>query len=277
MEVKQIPLSKIRVGERSRKDMGDLGSLMRSMHKRGLINPITVDAEGNLICGERRLRSAQDLGWEEIDCHVVSSMDELLALHLEKEENECRLEPTTEEKVRIGLRIETLEKPKADANREEGQKKGGRGRKKTHASNDAQVSSPVHKSEVAAQQVGMSKKTYERARAVVSAADANPDNPAIQEAKEEMNATGKVYGSHQKVLGEVKEARAKKTKRRSDYDERRPHPASTMRAIEAIRLAVDQLEKMNVDLLKGEEKTKAFTDLSVLRGRISKLLNSMKD
>lgn len=57
-----LPLTAIRVGERHRKDLGDLDSLARSIADIGLLHPVVVTPAGNLIDGERRLRAAQMLG-----------------------------------------------------------------------------------------------------------------------------------------------------------------------------------------------------------------------
>jgi ParB family chromosome partitioning protein len=56
----------ITIGERSRRDIGDLGPLAASMGTIGLLHPIVVTSDGLLLCGERRLRAAKLLGWTEI-------------------------------------------------------------------------------------------------------------------------------------------------------------------------------------------------------------------
>jgi len=59
-------LDEIVVGERHRRDMGDLDALAASMAEIGLLHPIVVTPDGRLLCGERRLRAAQMLGWTTI-------------------------------------------------------------------------------------------------------------------------------------------------------------------------------------------------------------------
>lgn len=73
----KLPLSEIIVGERTRKDMGDLRSLASSMRELGQIQPIAVTKDFRLIAGERRLRAAQSLGWTEIEAFVVELRDEM--------------------------------------------------------------------------------------------------------------------------------------------------------------------------------------------------------
>jgi ParB family chromosome partitioning protein len=54
-----LPLDQIRVGERHRKDMGDIAGLAASMAELGLLHPIVVRPDGQLIAGERRLRATE--------------------------------------------------------------------------------------------------------------------------------------------------------------------------------------------------------------------------
>jgi len=51
---------------RFRKDIGDLTDLKESIKKHGLIHPIVVDSNGELISGERRLKACEELGIEPV-------------------------------------------------------------------------------------------------------------------------------------------------------------------------------------------------------------------
>ena len=66
-----IDIAAIRVGKRHRKDMGDIGSLARSIADVGLLHAVVVTPDGRLIAGERRLRACQSLGWRRIPARVV--------------------------------------------------------------------------------------------------------------------------------------------------------------------------------------------------------------
>lgn len=91
MTVEMRRIESIHVGNgRVRYSMGDMHELTDSMRARGLINPVTIRADGALIAGERRLAAARNLGWPEIACHIwgAETADELLALEIE--ENTCR-------------------------------------------------------------------------------------------------------------------------------------------------------------------------------------------
>lgn len=65
-------IADIRVGERHRRDLGDIDGLAASMASIGLLHPVVVTPEGLLICGERRLRAAQLLGWKTIPVTIRS-------------------------------------------------------------------------------------------------------------------------------------------------------------------------------------------------------------
>lgn len=74
-------------------------------------------------------------------------------LHLERDENECRLDPTPEEKIHIGRRIEELEKPRAEERKAHGKTAPG----KRLESHDPERSKNSKTTEVAASHVGMSE------------------------------------------------------------------------------------------------------------------------
>lgn len=86
---KSIPISSIIVNreERQRSAPDEIEELANSIHRLGLINPITITRENILIAGERRLLACKSIGWTSVD---VKYLDELSPneLHLiELEEN----------------------------------------------------------------------------------------------------------------------------------------------------------------------------------------------
>ena len=60
-ERSSMPISDIKVGQRIRKDMGDLAGLAESIEDLGLLNPVTVDEDGRLLAGARRLAACKRL------------------------------------------------------------------------------------------------------------------------------------------------------------------------------------------------------------------------
>ena len=95
----KIRIDDIAVKKRIRKDIGDLGKLINSMKKYGLINPITINDKMELLAGFRRLESAKAMGWKEINCSIVSAKSKLDKLVIEAEENLARKDFTPEEIV----------------------------------------------------------------------------------------------------------------------------------------------------------------------------------
>lgn len=59
--LKELLIADITVGDRHRKDMGDLTALADSIRQEGLLQPIGVTEELQLVFGERRLRATRDI------------------------------------------------------------------------------------------------------------------------------------------------------------------------------------------------------------------------
>lgn len=83
----QVKISEIRVGERMRKDLGDINELAGSLSRLGLLQPIVVDRDHNLLAGQRRLEAAKLNHWEDIDVVYFDDLDEATAKEIELEEN----------------------------------------------------------------------------------------------------------------------------------------------------------------------------------------------
>ena len=64
-------LDKIKIPNRIRKNIGDLKDLKLSMKILGLLQPIGITKSYELIFGERRLKSAKELGWRAIDAIII--------------------------------------------------------------------------------------------------------------------------------------------------------------------------------------------------------------
>jgi ParB family chromosome partitioning protein len=83
----QLPLESIKIKKRVRKDLGDLTPLVNSLRKYGLLSPILIDPDYELIAGHRRLEAAKKLGWNTIEVLIVDSDSDLQKLEIELEEN----------------------------------------------------------------------------------------------------------------------------------------------------------------------------------------------
>ena len=81
-------MDSITVGVRHRQDLGDLVSLMESIKRVGLLQPIVVSPEGVLICGRRRLEAVKQLGMRTLRVWVRTGLsDRLTSLLAERDEN----------------------------------------------------------------------------------------------------------------------------------------------------------------------------------------------
>lgn len=107
----QIRIEDIIIRKRVRKEPGDLKSLMDSMKKFGLLSPVIISRDNELIAGHRRLESARRLGWKTIPVAIVDHEDDLEKLELEIEENIQRKDFTTDELADGYLKLERFRNP----------------------------------------------------------------------------------------------------------------------------------------------------------------------
>ena len=64
-------IDEIVVGDRHRRDLGDIDGLAASIEDIGLLHPITVDEQSQLLAGARRRAASKRLGWRDIPVNVV--------------------------------------------------------------------------------------------------------------------------------------------------------------------------------------------------------------
>ncbi|MFB3896824.1 MAG: ParB N-terminal domain-containing protein, partial [bacterium] len=77
--IQQISIASIKVGFRTRFDVGNIAELAEDIKLHGLLHPIIVSSENELIAGYRRLKAAESLGWEEVPAtiQVPSTKDQV--------------------------------------------------------------------------------------------------------------------------------------------------------------------------------------------------------
>src|SRR5262245_9739988 len=85
--IERVPISWIVEGERRRKEYGDISGLAKSIDTHGLMHPIIVDENTELIVGGRRLRACQELGWETIDARRWAGLSPAEKREIELAEN----------------------------------------------------------------------------------------------------------------------------------------------------------------------------------------------
>lgn len=199
--IAKIPPAQIVVRDRHRTDMGDVQKLADSILAVGLLHPLVLDERHRLIAGERRLAAWQLLHGpnEPVPSHIVKTVDSArLLLIAERDENTCRKEMSPSEYVALGAALEAIEKPKAEERMKAGtppQVAGG---------------SAGEVNKIVAPAVGVSPRTYEKAKAVVAAAEDESLTPEVREvareAVAEMDRSGKVDGAFKKVEAARNEA-----------------------------------------------------------------------
>ncbi len=157
-EIIEVPCEQIQVGERHRKEMGDLEGLAASIAREGLLQPVGTTEDFRLVFGQRRLVAMQDiLKWPTIPARVVRVTSLLAAEH---DENEVRKSFTASERTAIASALE----------QEIGNRQGQRTDRQLQ-DNCPEVPAGVQTRELAAQKAGFnSYKTYERAKRVVEKA-----------------------------------------------------------------------------------------------------------
>jgi hypothetical protein len=163
--------------------MGDIDGLAASMAELGLLQEIGVRPDGLLIWGERRFLAAKLLGWTEIPVNVVD-LDSVV--RGEFAENACRKDFTPSELVAIGKEVERTERERAKQRKAH---EGRPGKLPERQTGDA-------RDKVAAR-LGVSGRHYEKAKAVVAAAEAEPQKYGGLLA--DMDRTGRVDGPYQRL------------------------------------------------------------------------------
>lgn len=111
-----VKISDIRVKKRVRQDLGDLEELKDSLKTYGLLNPITLSADMELVAGQRRLEAAKGIGWETINAVILDKgVDRVKQLELELEENNQRKDFSDDELMAGYERLKKLRNPSAFA------------------------------------------------------------------------------------------------------------------------------------------------------------------
>ncbi len=263
-----LALDAIVIGERVRKDLGDLASLADSMRRHGLLHPVVVMPDALLVAGHRRIEAARLLGWTEIPVTIINVED---LLDAERDENEERKDFTPTEAVAIGRLIEAQHKAKIAAQKSAQMSRAGkisqakwaeRHGKSTGGQKDTPVAMPTlgTAGHVASKAVGMSEPTYFRAKAVVAAAESAPETFGDLPAR--MDETGQVLGAYTAMQARRGRPRPAKTPappaERLPVNSKTPHvkPAQviqrTITALDGLCAALRVLDDFSLRMPEGQ-------------------------
>lgn len=106
----KVPIDKIVVKERRRKEFGDIDGLAGSIEKHGLLHPLTLTDEFELVAGERRLKACKKLKLKTVECIKKSQLSEVQKAEIELEENLYRKEFTWQEEVQAKWKIDLIKR-----------------------------------------------------------------------------------------------------------------------------------------------------------------------
>ena len=93
-----VPIDTIKIGSRFRKDLGDTASLAENIREIGLLHPIVINQNHELISGLRRIEALKLLDKSEIPAHIVN-LDDIVKGEIS--ENTQRKDFSWEEIIRI--------------------------------------------------------------------------------------------------------------------------------------------------------------------------------
>ena len=142
----------LQVGQRHRRDLGDVDQLAASIAELGLLQPIVITPTGTLIAGERRLQACMALGWTDVPVHVAD-IDAIVRGELA--ENVYRKDFTPSEMVAIAATVEKRERELAKQRMSEGGKVGKLSTPSDAGKTRDKIAAPL----------GVSGRTLEKARA----------------------------------------------------------------------------------------------------------------
>lgn len=111
-QLKVLNIADIKSEDRFRAEFGDIETLAESIKEKGLLQPITVSTDLQLLAGERRLRAAKLAGLKTVPALVRKTNGEIDAREVELMENVFRKDFTWSEQAALIAEIDRLYKAK---------------------------------------------------------------------------------------------------------------------------------------------------------------------
>jgi len=180
--VAKIKVADVVIGESRRKELGDLLSLANSISTNGLINPIVVDKQYNLVAGYRRLEAIKMLKWEEIEVRLYENLSPFERRKVEIEED------LAQKKVRSWQEEVALKKELHDLYVAE--KKAGAGGKARKGRQGTDANKKIWSQQDTADQLGIAKTTLSEDLRLAEALKLFPD---LAQAGTKKDAIRKMY------------------------------------------------------------------------------------
>jgi len=174
--------------DRFRKNLGDIRALAESINSVGLVQPIVVSTERELICGYRRMMAYRELGRTEIEVRIVNFEDPVMA-RIEEDRSRKALTPSEMYAVTEALR----EKAKNDAWRRRAL--GGQ-LEKAYASGD-ESAQKGRADDVLARFVGISRPSLCKIREVMVAVESGEEK--FSELQKELDEHGRIDRTYKKL------------------------------------------------------------------------------
>jgi DNA modification methylase len=194
-----VKVADVKVGDRFRKNIGDLSGLVRSIKDVGLLHPIVVSEKNELIAGKRRLRAFQLMGLSEIPATTVNLADLRKG---EVHENMVREDFICSEIIAIDEAYRPEVSEAAKERQEATQIKEGR----VMPQGGANLAPPSKTRDVVASFVGKSHGSLDKLRAIGKAVKAEPERFGVILAQVDNGRK-----SIDKAYNEIKHAKETKT------------------------------------------------------------------
>lgn len=183
--VRMISIDSIIITDRTRKDFGNIDSLAESISTVGLMQPIVINENNELIDGQRRIKAYIQLGLKEIPYYRVSLEQIILG---EFHANSNRKDFTSSERVDISNAIEEyLRKHSKGVGRPRSVQESDKttirkSRLSQDSTNERNENNVVNlttfsgrKKDNIASYFGISRNTLEKEKEIVNAAEQNPE------------------------------------------------------------------------------------------------------
>lgn len=252
-----IPIQKVIVKDRIRKDFGNIQELADDIKENGLINPPVVNKNYELLAGERRLRACKSLGWEQIPVTMMDTRDVEHEFNIEISENDVRKGFSKSERVYYMKRLQEIESEKARDRQNLGQNSDEGGR------TDDKVS----------HQVGISRDTMRKEMQIVENKDLL-DPSDFADWDEGRLSTNKAYQKmKEKEAEKEREIKALKEELRREK-EKQPEVKTVVKEVvpEDYREAKSKAKAYDAETRRLNQKlTDAYNEQNQLRDRISEL------